>query len=233
MKNPEIEELCDSIPAPEGEFFRRIQEGVFDKTLGFLISSLAGLFFLTFVIPLALTTLQHLQNLGHQNAGLLEALHKSFGPGGTLMICFAGLFFAGGIGLFSSARWASPLLQYSFCYLGLTMLYEIRYASVMLSATQGFVGGGFLGMAVFSIAVALFYYRRKLFGSLAALKVLSILAILVTAINLAVIAGFFWNIGPITGDRHVHYLSLTIFAVVLLQTYHLGKSFIPLYKRQS
>ncbi|MBU1109640.1 MAG: hypothetical protein KKB51_23365 [Candidatus Riflebacteria bacterium] len=212
--------------APGEVFFEKVLDGLANRTAGYLISSLAGLFLLLGILPALYSTIKILHSAGMTDITLLESLDKAFSAGGIIMVFHTLLFLAGGIGMFYSVQWAKPVLSYAFCFTLLTALFEMRYAGLITPDAQGLVN-----IAILVLVVTAAYGVSRLYkkSSLTAIRTLAVLNVILSGLNVIVITKFFWNIGQFAGDRHIQYLSLMIFSLILIQTYHLGREFIPVW----
>lgn len=235
MKKEDLEQTLDAFydadphPLPQEPFLDRVIAGLTDKTLGYLISSLAALFLLSFVLPQFYTAFARFEQQNGLDTGLLDVVLKTFCASGSLMILHAIGFFIGGTALFCSIWWARPVLLYLFTYWGLAGLFEIRYALgkgmtwdfqtiVMMTAGAGLI---------VCLAIGYQWLQRS---PVTAVRVFSVVNVVLTLVNSVFVMKFFYSLSPIPSDRHIQYLSLNVFAVIVLQMYYLGSSFFPAWK---
>lgn len=216
VKTPEINSISDSLYGK-----------LFDITYGYLISSAAGLFFLTFLLPMFYVTYAGLSAGAKTFPGIYEVV-SALGAGWAIIFSITSGFFIGGAALFNSMRAGRAILKYLFTLLALIMLFEFRYF-INRSSWQSISEASYLAffIAVLSfaaIAMAFKTYRDK------SIALMIFFNILLVSFNAGMLLHFFaWFNGDMV-ERHIHYLSLFIMAAIILQTIGAAGTFLPFVK---
>jgi len=216
VKPPEINLISDSV-----------YDKLFDITYGYLISSAAGLFFLTFLLPMFYVTYAGLSAGAKTFPGIYEVIN-ALGAGWVIIFSITTGFFIGGAALFNSIRAGRTLLKYLFTVLALIMLFEFRYF-INRSSWQSISEASCLTfiiatLAFAAIAMAFKTYRDK------SIALMVFLNILLVSFNAGMVLHFFaWFKGDMV-ERHIHYLSLFIIAAIVLQTIGAAGTFLPFMK---
>ncbi len=205
-----------------------------DMTVGHLISSCAGFVMLFVILPMFYGDYFAMAKMAHREPGLAKLLGNT-SPGGMTIGLLSCAFFMGGIALYHSLRWSRTLLYYLFTFLGLIMLFEIRYhlrqSGFIMPDKQGIWNLIFMVLA-FVILLGIIYliYKKH---KIILLRIMTVVNLILTMINCSMILLFFSKIESEMPDRHVYYLSLFFCAVILFQSCAAVKTFAPLLQIKS
>ncbi|MDD2714586.1 MAG: hypothetical protein PHW04_01695 [Candidatus Wallbacteria bacterium] len=217
-----MQDKNESIPEWD-EISGTVYTKMVDRTFGYLISSLAACFFLTFVFPryYAVCSLS-----GSDPAEFLRQITILFlNPGMLISTILALLFFLGGTALYFSHNWGRLLLNYCFVFWGLIIIYEMRHGFGMFLSAE--ISQKLLALMLwFSVIPFIYayfvYHQQRLFH----LSFLKGLILIMMAVNLYIIFNSIF-LAPAAADRHANYLPLAFFAVILMQTYEGLGTFFP------
>ncbi len=212
-KMTDIEEVSDIV-------FKKI----IDKTFGFILTSLTSMFILVFLLPYFHKTCSKLHSLSE----LITFFLKTTGPGFLSMLMLVSVLFIGGAALFHSYRWGANLLKLVFTYWGLIILFEFRYSGFIMPKGKSGWTGFILTVFCFFIVLALSYlmYSKK---KLILIRIMSFSSLVLCILNSGIILKFFYKlpIGSAGPDRHVLYIVLFFFAIIIMQMCTGLKYFMP------
>ena len=120
----ESDEFHENAEKDSGDFYEQISSKICDRTIGYTICSLSGMFFLIFLLPVifkAYTEMGH--SLGHA-PNFFETVTEALGGSGIFIVFLVMAFFAGGTALHHHKKWGWEALTYLFTALGLTLIFE-------------------------------------------------------------------------------------------------------------
>lgn len=195
-----------------------------DMTLGYAVSTAAGLLVLTFILPNFYVHFAAMAKATGRLPGIGEVFDGIYGGGGTVFLAMVGGFFAGGWALSRSYEWGRFLLKYLFTLWGLIILFEMRYWGFVKPDRQGMLNLAVTALFIFVVAMAVYGFRRR---NLASIRILSGFCLLFSLVNICMAVSMFARFDVFCPDRHVHYLSLVFIAALLMQAAEALATFVP------
>jgi hypothetical protein len=202
-----------------------VYQRFFDVTFGYWISSAAGLFFLTALLPIFYITHDGMAK-GTQKLPGLDDIFSALGVGWFLILFISAGFFAGGVALFNSMRAGRSILKYMFTLSALIIIFELRYGISRSGAGAGYDGIIFFLSLILCVVMVIALAAKS--SKIKSIRILNLLNMVLITFNTIMILRYFINLNTAMTDRHIHYLTLFFITAILLQTIEAGRTFFPL-----
>jgi len=239
----ELGEYLDSAPRPEGNA-ESVGAGVFlrlaDRTFGYIVASMAGLYILHLIPRFSMLYSDFVYSSVHTGE-FNRIIHDDLSTI-TFQFFLSLAFFIGGNALQNSLKWGRNLVAYLFILSGLMALNDSLYLvkngwfdsvcnyrgyTKIFGTDEKITGLAFITL----IALAYLTYMKK---TVSLVRIMALLNILFTLINIYFIAGLFINLpgafSAIYLMKEFHFLALMFSAAILLQIWNNGMEFIPALK---
>ncbi len=202
-----------------------VYQRFFDVTFGYWISSAAGLFFLTALLPIFYITHDGIAK-GTQKLPGLEDIFSALGIGWFLILFISAGFFAGGVALFNSMRAGRSILKYMFTLSALIIIFELRYGISRSGSGVSYDGIIFFLSLILCVVMIIALAARS--SKMKSIRILTLLNLGLVIFNTLMTVRYFINLNTAMADRHIHYLTLLFITAILLQTIEAGRTFFPL-----